>query len=60
VRQKLLEAVKVNSFDVGFSFGVVTFRNVPDSVDTAIEQVDSLMYQVKSSGKNSIKHQLRD
>ncbi|GAB4540279.1 MAG: hypothetical protein Tsb0014_31400 [Pleurocapsa sp.] len=60
LRQKLLEAVKISSFDVGFSIGAVTFRNLPDSVDTMLEQVDRLMYQVKNSSKNAIKHQLWD
>ena len=38
--------------------GAITFLEPPDSVDRMIEQVDGLMYQVKNSVKNALKHQL--
>lgn len=38
--------------------GAITFLKSPDSVDYMLEQVDNLMYQVKNSGKDGLKHQL--
>ena len=58
IQQKLAQAVQDNSFDVGFSMGAITFLESPDSVGHMLEQVDRLMYQVKNSGKNGLKHQL--
>ena len=60
LQQKLSKVVKENSFEVGFSMGAVTFLELPESIDTMLERVDKLMYQVKSSGKNGLKHQLCD
>ena len=57
IQQKLIKAAKDNSFDVGFSMGAITFLELPESVDNMLERVDSLMYQVKNSGKNGLKHQ---
>ncbi len=58
IQQKLAKAAQDNSFDVGFSMGAITFLDSPESVDNMLEQVDRLMYQVKNSGKNGLKHQL--
>ncbi len=58
IQQKLAQVAQDNSFDVGFSMGAITFLEPPDSVDRMIEQVDGLMYQVKNSVKNALKHQL--
>ncbi len=38
--------------------GAITFLESPESVDNMLEQADRLMYQVKNSGKNGLKHQL--
>ena len=58
IHQKLTQTAQDNSFDVGFSMGAITFLKSPDSVDRMLEQVDHLMYQVKNSGKDGLKHQL--
>lgn len=50
--------VKEKPFDVSFSTGAATFGKLPNSVDKMLEKADSLMYQVKNNGKNSIKHEL--
>ena len=43
---------------VSFSIGAVTFISLPDSVDLMLNKADSLMYQVKKSGKNRIEHHI--
>ncbi len=60
LQQKLSKAAKENSFEVGFSIGAATFLELPKSIDNMLERVDRLMYQVKNSGKNGLKHQLCD
>ena len=57
IQRQLNDTVAQESFEVSFSIGAVTFSKLPDSVDLMLEQVDSLMYQVKHSGKNGLKHQ---
>ena len=39
---------------VGFSIGAVNFMTVPASDDQAIAQADSVMYEIKKSGKNRV------
>ena len=58
IHQRLVQAVKFNNFEVGFSVGAATFQELPDSIDRMLEQVDKLMYQVKAEGKNQLNHQL--
>lgn len=58
VQEQLNKMVKQESFEVSFSIGAITFLELPDSVDNMLERVDKLMYQVKHSGKNNIKHHL--
>ncbi len=58
IQQNLSEAVQTHSFNVSFSMGAITFSDLPDSVDLMLEKVDSLMYQVKNTGKNALEHQL--
>jgi PleD family two-component response regulator len=38
--------------------GAITFVSPPMSVDSMIKSVDSLMYQVKTSGKDRIQHEV--
>ncbi len=60
LQKKLSKAAKENSFEVDFSIGAATFLELPKSIDNMLERVDRLMYQVKNSGKNGLKHQLYD
>ena len=57
-QQQLMKAIAAYSPPVSLSIGAVTFSALPNSVDEILEIVDSLMYEVKRSGKNGIKHQL--
>jgi len=51
----LLELAKSHHWPVGFSIGVAVFQSPVTSPDQAIQMADALMYQVKESGKNSIR-----
>lgn len=53
LNQKMLE----KEWPVTFSAGVVTFLQLPKSVDDLIRTADDLMYAVKKSGKNAIQFQ---
>lgn len=52
----LLKAMGENNWPVTFSIGAVTFSEVMSTSRDMVKQVDDLMYQVKKSGKNSIRH----
>jgi diguanylate cyclase (GGDEF)-like protein len=57
LHQKLAESVANQPWSfVGFSIGAVTYPQPPSSVSLAIEQADQLMYAVKKSGKNQVRH----
>ncbi|MGF1590289.1 MAG: hypothetical protein ACFCU7_13785, partial [Pleurocapsa sp.] len=56
IQNQLVNAVKNQNFEVGFSIGAVTFVHFPDTTSKMLEQVDSLMYQVKNHGKSGLKH----
>lgn len=56
IHQKLMEAMAVNSWEVTFSIGAVSYLHAPDSIDDAVRQADGLMYEVKRSGKNRLLH----
>lgn len=57
IQNQLVNAVKNQNFEVGFSIGAVTFVYFPDTTSKMLEQVDFLMYQVKNQGKSGLKHQ---
>ena len=38
-----------------FSFGLVTFDSAPQSVNHLVKLADSVMYEVKNSGKDGVK-----
>jgi len=55
----ILDAMTHNKWPVTFSIGAITFiKAIKDSKDM-ITAVDSLMYSIKQSGKNSIIHEVR-
>ena len=58
IQQSLKTAMEVHSPTVSFSIGAVTFLSFPDSIDLMLKQADSLMYEVKKSGKDRIEHQI--
>jgi len=58
IQKALLDVMQKNRWPVTFSFGAVTFNNVPDTVDEIIKRADSLMYSAKQNGKNMIKQEV--
>ncbi len=57
IQKRLLEIMKEKGWPVTLSIGAVTYLNVPPAADEVIKYADNLMYSVKSSGKNNLKHE---
>lgn len=51
----LLELAETHHWPVGFSIGVAIFQSPVTGSDQAIHIADALMYEVKQSGKNSVR-----
>jgi len=56
LQQELLNRMKEERWPVTFSIGVITFLKAMDSSRAMIKTVDDLMYEVKKSGKNNVRH----
>ncbi|MDH5516649.1 MAG: GGDEF domain-containing protein [Gammaproteobacteria bacterium] len=56
LQSELLKVMQENNWPVTFSVGVVTFEAATESSRDMIKRVDDLMYEVKKSGKNNIRH----
>jgi diguanylate cyclase (GGDEF)-like protein len=56
VHENLLAAMNKNNWPVTFSIGAVTFLHAPVSANEIIQKADELMYSVKHSGKNRVRH----
>jgi len=56
LQNELLSVMQANNWPVTFSIGAVSYSEVMESSRDMIKQVDNLMYEVKKSGKNNIKH----
>ncbi len=54
LKDALLLAMQGNMWPVTFSFGVVTFYNIPDTPREMMRIADGCMYDAKKSGKNKI------
>jgi diguanylate cyclase (GGDEF)-like protein len=57
IREKIQAEMNKENWAVTFSMGVLTCIKVPETVDELISVADSLMYEVKKSGKNSVKYE---
>ncbi len=57
--QELSTMIKNKKLPISFSIGAITYYQIPKSVDHAIEEVDQLMYNVKNTGKNGLKHTVK-
>ena len=55
MREKLLAEMHKENWAVTFSIGVLTCVKPPKTVGEVIKTVDSLMYEVKNNGKNSVR-----
>lgn len=58
LRTHLLEASKAHQWPVTFSMGVLTCSEPPLTIKILIDEADALMYKVKQSGKNAIRHSI--
>ena len=60
IRERVKEMANNKSWDITLSMGAVTYSNPqdPDTIDEIIKLSDSLMYDVKQSGKNGIKRKV--
>ena len=56
LHEQLLGAMNERSWPVTFSIGAITFADVAESSRDMVKKVDDLMYTVKKSGKNNIRH----
>lgn len=56
LQYSLLEDMKKNKWEITFSIGVLTVLNMPESADKLIQLTDTLMYEVKSKGRNAIQY----
>ena len=57
VQKALMDTAHKQSWPVSFSIGAVTCSGHVESVDSVIRRADELMYTVKRSNKNSIRHE---
>ena len=57
IQKMLLKVMKENGWPVTVSIGAVTCLNAPTAAYEVIKSADNLMYSVKSSGKNNLKHE---
>ena len=57
---RLLEAMRRDGWPVTFSIGVVTCLAPPISFDAVLAQADTLMYAVKTAGRNAVQFALFD
>jgi diguanylate cyclase (GGDEF)-like protein len=53
LEKEISQVIKMNTWPVSLSVGVVIYKKLPKSVDDAIKMADDLMYEVKSRGKNN-------
>lgn len=56
IRDQMDASMKQHKLEVTFSIGVLTCIAAPKNVDEIITLADNLMYEVKRSGKNGIRH----
>jgi diguanylate cyclase (GGDEF)-like protein len=56
LQNQLNGAMTSRHWPVGFSIGAVTYSAAPPAVEEVIRKADMLMYEVKRSGKNGLRH----
>ncbi len=58
IHSSLVKEMLTNGWMVTFSIGVVTYHQMPKSVDEMVRLADSVMYSVKTSTKNGVCYQV--
>jgi diguanylate cyclase (GGDEF)-like protein len=56
IQMSLLDKMKANDWEVTFSIGALTVLSMPNSTDHLVSLTDTLMYAVKTQGKNAIQY----
>ncbi|HET6369686.1 MAG TPA: diguanylate cyclase, partial [Nitrospiria bacterium] len=56
IRNGLQEMTRMEGWPVTFSIGAVTFYTMPASLDKIMKMADELMYSVKKSGRDNVRH----
>jgi len=56
VHRQLRQAMETHNWRVTFSIGAISYRRPPKNVEEAVRSADTLMYEVKRSGKNRLLH----
>ena len=57
LRNRLLDAMREKGWLVTFSIGVASYKVAPQDFDLLIKQADTLMYEVKHSGRDRVLQQ---
>lgn len=60
IQERLISEMRANKWRVTFSIGAMTFITPPETADELVRVADGLMYSVKGSGKNAIRHEQCD
>jgi diguanylate cyclase (GGDEF)-like protein len=58
IHASLVDEMLRNGWMVTFSMGVVTFCEIPKSVDDVVKMADRTMYSVKTAGKNGVNYNI--
>jgi diguanylate cyclase (GGDEF)-like protein len=58
IQNNLRETMKAHDWKVTLSIGVATYLHPPASSDEMVKTIDRLMYSVKASGKNNMRHEI--
>ena len=58
IHASLVDEMLRNGWLVTFSVGVVTFREIPKTVDDVVKMADDMMYSVKTTGKNGVNYSI--
>lgn len=56
IKEAAVSGIKNRGWSVTMSMGAVTYTVMPSSIGPMIKRSDELMYDVKKSGKNNLKH----
>jgi diguanylate cyclase (GGDEF)-like protein len=56
IRKNLEEEMLKNNYAITLSIGVITYTKFINTIEEMIQRADTLMYEVKQSGKNNFKH----
>jgi GGDEF domain-containing protein len=58
MQEQLVREMQNQGWPVTFSIGVLTCVEPPSTVEELIKLADDSMYEIKSGGKNGIKHEV--